>query len=533
MKEYFLKQNIQAEPLVNNWYAWLYLVSPATASMVIANSQNAIMKSYIAMPEIHEDAVKRPEMLGGPFMDFAIRQVDAIKNLYENINTNCQKSIALSEAIKRLTLLLRSSATGDSLESIYESIPEELKGLVELIYDLDNRANFRFIEGLLYKSEYNLHEYQSVLLTEITQDHRPFAMSTPRLPESDQVHIKLPFSDQWYDTFFNMKTIPQSEEDINKIIGQLPNKDFIDRGAFFSLFTKQVPDTIESVALQENDIRIRYFGHACVLFESTNCSILIDPVISYKYETNIDRYTYANLPERIDYLVITHAHLDHVLIEHLIQLRHKVKKVVVPKNGTCFLQDPSLKLFFKELGFKEVIEIDDMESIPIPGGSITGLPFLGEHGDLNIQTKKAHLIKLYDKAILCAADSNNISSAMYHRVYKIVGNIDVIFIGMECDGAPMSWVYGSLYVNKLPRNMDQSRRLNGSNFQKAFDIVETFQCKQAYVYAMGQESWLNYVMCVKYSLESQPIVESNKLVSACHSKDIIAERLLNKKEIYL
>ena len=122
---------------------------------------------------------------------------------------------------------------------------------------------------------------------------------------------------------------------------------------------------------------------------------------------------------------------------------------------------------------------------------------------------------------------------MYHRVYKIVGNIDVIFIGMECDGAPMSWVYGSLYVNKLPRNMDQSRRLNGSNFQKAFDIVETFQCKQAYVYAMGQESWLNYVMCVKYSLESQPIVESNKLVSACHSKDIIAERLLNKKEIYL
>ena len=58
-KKYYLKHNIQAEPLVNLWYAWTYLISPSTASMIIANSQNRIMDSYIALPEVHEDAADK------------------------------------------------------------------------------------------------------------------------------------------------------------------------------------------------------------------------------------------------------------------------------------------------------------------------------------------------------------------------------------------------------------------------------------------------------------------------------------------
>lgn len=532
-KKYYLKPNIQAEPLVNFWYAWTYLVSPATASMVIANSQNAIMQSYIEHPELHESAVKRPEMLGGPFIDFETRQVDLIKNLQEETNKKCNKLLEFSEAIRKLTTILKTTANGHSLEPIYSLIPLPLKGLVELLYDIDNRVNFRFIEGLLYESEYNLSQFQSILLTEINQDYRPFALSTPRLPNSHQVHINLPFASPLYDTLFTMKTSPQSEEDIDNFLTLLPNDVVIDREIFLSLFTEDYDPSKKASSLSASDIRIRYFGHACILIESMHCSVLIDPVLSYKYSSNIERYTYDDLPNQIDYLVITHAHLDHVLIEHLIQLRHKVKKVVVPKSGVCFLQDPSLKLFFKHLGFKEVIEIDDMETISIPGGSITGIPFLGEHGDLNIQTKKAHLIKMNDKTILCAADSNNISHETYTRIQKIIGNIDVIFIGMECDGAPLSWVYGSLYIEKLPRSMDQSRRLSGSDFKKAFNIVECFGCKQAYVYAMGQEPWLNYVMCVKYTPESKPIIESDKLVSACQNKGIISKRLLDKEEILI
>jgi hypothetical protein len=56
----------------------------------------------------------------------------------------------------------------------------------------------------------------------------------------------------------------------------------------------------------------------------------------------------------------------------------------------------------------------------------------------------AYLINLKGNRILCAADSNNIDPRLYERLHKLIGDIDILFIGMECDGAPLSWLYGSL-----------------------------------------------------------------------------------------
>lgn len=81
--------------------------------------------------------------------------------------------------------------------------------------------------------------------------------------------------------------------------------------------------------------------------------------------------------------------------------------------------------------------------------------------------------------------------------------------------------------------MDESRRLSGSNFDQAMHIVNTFHCREAYVYAMGQEPWLNYIMSIKYTDQSRPIVESNRLIEACRERGIIAERLFGEKEILL
>ena len=50
---------------------------------------------------------------------------------------------------------------------------------------------------------------------------------------------------------------------------------------------------------------------------------------------------------------------------------------------------------------------------------------------------------------------------------------------------------------------------------------------------MGQEPWLNYVMSVKYTPESNPIVQSNQLMEACRSEGIVAERLFGEREILL
>ena len=45
------------------------------------------------------------------------------------------------------------------------------------------------------------------------------------------------------------------------------------------------------------------------------------------------RYTYADLPETIDYVLITHNHQDHCMFETLLQLRHRIKNIIVPKNN--------------------------------------------------------------------------------------------------------------------------------------------------------------------------------------------------------
>ena len=97
----------------------------------------------------------------------------------------------------------------------------------------------------------------------------------------------------------------------------------------------------------------------------------------------------------------------------------------------------------------------------------------------------------------------------------------------------MSWIYGPLLTSKIERKMDQSRRLAGSNYEQAIGMVNQFGCREVYVYAMGQEPWLNYVMSIKYTEQSNPIIQSNLLLEECHRRGLVAERLFGEKEIFL
>jgi L-ascorbate metabolism protein UlaG (beta-lactamase superfamily) len=179
------------------------------------------------------------------------------------------------------------------------------------------------------------------------------------------------------------------------------------------------------------------------------------------------------------------------------------------------------------------MELGELDRIEFEGGSITGLPFFGEHSDLAIGTKLAYLLRLGGQSLLFAADSCNVEPRLYRHLHREAGDIDVIFLGMECDGAPLSWLYGPLLTQPMERGMDQSRRLSGSDYEQARALVEEFRCQQIYVYAMGQEPWLNYVMSIKYTEQSRPIVESNRLIEDFRSRGMLAERLFGEKEILM
>ncbi len=88
----------------------------------------------------------------------------------------------------------------------------------------------------------------------------------------------------------------------------------------------------------------------------------------------------------------------------------------------------------------------------------------------------------------------------------------------------MSWMYGPLLSQPVPRKVDQSRRLNGSNCARASEIVNHLNPKEVYVYAMGQEPWLRHVMVLAYDETAPQIVESNRFLEYCRGKGIRAER---------
>jgi L-ascorbate metabolism protein UlaG (beta-lactamase superfamily) len=523
----YLRPNIQVEPLVDRWYAWSHLVPPATAARNLTERHLKIMESYVNAPQVHASAVRNPKMLGGPFIDYDGKRTEEIRALIASTKKERVRLLELSAAIQELDGMLRSCAHGHSLQPLYSKVPPCLRGYVELVYDLNHHPSFRLLESLLYRSPYFERSAQSLMLSVICSDDRPFVLSTPRLDIDDGVLLQIPFDDPSVDALFSLKKNARSWMDIQRLLPVDSNK----MDLFKSFFTAEPEPPYQNYA--GDRVRWRYFGHACILIETREMSMLFDPVLSYTYENAISRYTYQNLPDKIDYVLITHNHQDHVLFETLLQIRHKVGQIIVPRSGNGHLQDPSLKLILENCGFSNVIELGEMESIQLEHGDVMALPFIGEHADLDIPTKSAYLVRITGRSLLFAADSCNVEPALYEHIHQATGDVDVLFAGMECDGAPLSWLYGPLATQPVERAADHSRRLSGSDCEQVLAMVEQFRCTDVYVYAMGQEPWLNYIMSLKYTAESRPICESNKLIDACRARGILAERLYGEKEILL
>lgn len=527
MDTLFLKPNVVIEPLFDRWYAWSHLISPATAAMNVVGRHLKIMNSYIQSPKMHAAAVKNPKMLGGPFMDYEVDRVEDIKQLKEKTLKDQSLSLEFAKALGELDKLLEEKAKGYSLEELYDEVPEILKGYVELVYDLNNNPSYRFFEALLYNSDFYRKSSQSIALWITNNDERPFCLSTPRLDEPEVLHLEIPFDHPGIDALSKMKREAGSVVEIAKIL----RVSDADLPLFHSFFTEEEPPKYK--AYKGDKARMRYFGHACILVETKEISVLLDPVISYYgYESSVEHFSDADIPDVIDYVLITHNHQDHILFETLLALRHKIKNILVPRTTSGALQDPNLKLMFNSLGFNNVIELDEMQQIEYSDATITALPFIGEHCDLNIQTKACFRVAVDKFTFLFAADSRILEPKLYEYLKAIIGNIDVIFLGMECDGAPLTWLYGPLLTGNLDRDQDQSRRLAGCDYEKGMHLVNIFKPKEAYVYAMGQEPWLEFISSIKYTPESHPIVQSDMLVEECTKRGIVAERLFGEKELF-
>lgn len=523
----YLRPNVQIEPLVNQWTAHLYLLNPATAAMFIRNYHIPVMQSFVQMPMAHISALKNPDMVGGAFIDLPVTSVNDVKELISKTSTNCRGLIELAEAVVQCHTLLEEHAKGGPLADLYEKIPLVLRPYVELVYDIRHTADIRFFENLLYASECASLLKRSIALSFISSDQRPFVFSTPRIQNKDILQFDYDFNDPRIDRLSRLRHEPMEEEDIMNYF-EVPE----DKQELLKKFLSTEPP-IKPAKYTGNGIRVRYFGHACLLIETNNVCILCDPLVSYSYATDLERFTIMDLPHKIDYVLLTHAHHDHVSIEFLLQLRPYIGTVIVPRSGTNRIMDPSLKSCLRNIGFKNVMEMEELDSFELNGVSVTAIPFMGEHCDLAIQSKAAYVIRSGDSSVMVAADSSCLNPALFSAVQPHVGNIDHLFIGLESTGSPLSWAYGPLFPKKPPHQIDVTRRSNGSNSKTLLEMQQIFSVGNVYLYAMGLEPWLNYIMALQHKHEEGSEQEIGHVIDKSRSGRFNAKKLFAKEELIL
>jgi L-ascorbate metabolism protein UlaG (beta-lactamase superfamily) len=462
-------------------------------------------------------------MRGGFFVDYGGARVDEIRALRDSTARDNAGLLELAEGIRQAEDLLRTQATGFDLTPLYAQLPGPLKGLVELCYDLDHHPSLRFLEPLLYRSQYHREARQSIDLSLDGEVERPFVLSTPRLPGPGHLQLPLPLRHRGIDSLFSLRLTPRP---FGRIREDLEIDDDAAATQLHDFLTAE--PTIVADRHVESGARIRYYGHACLVLQTSEVSIIVDPFISANHSAG-DRFTYADLPDHLDFCLITHGHQDHIVIESLLQLRGRTEVVVVPRCGGGHLQDPSLRLYLEQLGFT-VREVDDFDELQFPGGSIVACPFLGEHSDLDIRAKTTYLIRIGGQSVFVDADSSGLEPELYGRIRAAVGKADIAFLGMECDGAPLTWLYGGLFTQPVSRKMSLTRKLSGSNAVQATGIVEQLGASEAYVYAMGEESWLQHVMATSYTPESYQLKQVAVFLDECARRSVKAEHLLVRRE---
>ncbi|MEY9878159.1 L-ascorbate metabolism protein UlaG (beta-lactamase superfamily) [Streptacidiphilus sp. MAP12-33] len=518
----YLRSRAIIEPLVDRFYAWFYTVAPVQAAMNLAFLQIPLLESYLQSPQVHIAASNNPELRGGYFVNIPEDRVEEVRELLATIKRDRAEMIRFAEAIAEGQELLRANATGFDLTPLYPQLPKELGGVVEMAYDTDNQAQIRFMEPLAYKSPAYAPARQSVQLSLETGIERPFILSTPRLTNPDVLELDIPFNHPGLEELFKARVHGATVSHLREALG-------LDEAQTEQLLTllADEPELAEDRHIPDGG-RIRYFGHACLVLQTPEGSVVTDPFISADNSQG-DRYTLDDLPDFIDLILITHGHQDHIVLETLLQLRGRVGSIVVPRSSRGNLPDPSMALVLRQVGFN-VIEVDEFDEVPFPGGKVTATPFLGEHCDLDIRGKSTYWVELAGKRVFVGADSSGIDPKLYRYIREHLGKADLAFIGMECDGAPLTWLYQALLTKPVTKKMSNSRKLSGSNAKQAGEILTELGVDEAYVYAMGEEPWLGHVMATTYNEDTYQIKQIEEFLDWAGQRGITAGHLYGQQE---
>lgn len=517
-----LRPDVKLEPLVDRWYAWPHLLSPVQQALNLAFRYLPTANSFIAAPTVHAAAARDPAMFGGPFLALDEVNVDAVRRYVRDAEVRRADALALARSIRDLNVQLQR-ADGYSLEEFRVALPEVLRGRLEVVYDLNSHPKARILEEMFYADDLGHRDAQGLLMHREPDSRRPFFLSTLRLPTEDEIFLKAPFGSEVAQLLCASRLSPIDLRAISRFFGQSAQtlaSYFCDSGSY------------PAKRYCADGIRVRYFGHACLLIETKDTAILTDPVCAQDSVPGVQHFTLSDIP-RIDVLFLSHGHQDHFCPEILMQLRDQVDRVLIPPSNRGEVADPSLRRMLRSLGYSHIDVLESLEPYALGDGTVTALPFSGEHCDLDIHSKHCALLELRGRRICVFIDSDAIDIDAYRRLKSRLYKPDLMFLGMECFGAPLSWLYGPLLHKPVSRRIDNSRRLSAANCERAWRLTQDLRPDRTFIYAMGQEPWMRYLMGLNYKEDSVQLREVSEFMHTCESHGFLVENLNLQRELEL
>jgi L-ascorbate metabolism protein UlaG (beta-lactamase superfamily) len=523
----YLRSEVKLELLAFRWYVWPHLIPPLQHAMNMAFRHIPVLQSFVSNPSIHLKAAADPALLGGPFVDLPVSELEKVLGLLDETRQQAGSLLELASQYKAFDRQLQEGSAGYSLDDFYQKLPVTLQGCAELAYDLNSHPHIRVMEPLLYGQQLNELAGREVGLSLIPDSQRKFFLTTPRIDNAAAVFMKMGFDDRRIDVLASMRTTPMRMDQLLKEL-----KVDVRKSNLLEPFLTTEPPVRKTPRFSGKGVRVRHFGHACVLLETAHVSILLDPLFAWERDSTLATLTFHDLPDQIDFVVFSHSHMDHFCPEVIVQLRRRVGRFIVPRNQPGDVADPSMKLMLNALGCHSVSVVDHFDTVPVGDGQIESLPFPGEHCGLSIQSKHSIHITLGGHRFLFLVDSDAVDPRLYERLDSRLRELTAVFLGMECHGSPLTWFYGPLLTRPISRRNDESRRGNASNCERAWNAIQHVDSKNIYVYAMGNEPWNRHLLGLEYSSGSIQITESDEFVRRCRQAGQAAKRMNGCSEMY-
>jgi L-ascorbate metabolism protein UlaG (beta-lactamase superfamily) len=181
---------------------------------------------------------------------------------------------------------------------------------------------------------------------------------------------------------------------------------------------------------KSSDIKVIWFGHSSFLINLNGKIILVDPVISdYASPVPFVMQRFQKPPlaleecPKVDYIVISHDHYDHLDMEAVKFYKDKSTKFIVPLGVGSHLKGWGISQSrIHELDWWQSIEFDELEFIATPAQHFSGRSF----NDKNSTLWAGWVLKSNNQRIFYSGDSGY--DTHFKEIGKKYGPFDLTFI---------------------------------------------------------------------------------------------------------